>query len=55
MKTYRKRVAAFTVLTLLAGPAMALTSVPIPEPSTLSLLGLAGMVGLAVAIRNRRK
>ena len=55
MKTITKRFAVFTGLTMLAGSAMAAATVPVPEPSTLSLLGMAGVVGLVIAIRKRRK
>ena len=58
MKRKTKRFSVLTVfsgLAMLAGPAMALTTVPVPEPSTLSLLGMAGVVGLVIAIRKWRK
>lgn len=42
-------------LGILTGPAMAFTTVPVPEPGTLSLLGMAGAVAAVIAIRNRRK
>lgn len=55
MKTKTKCFAICTGLTLLVEPAMAFTTVPVSEPSTLSLLGLAGVAALVIAIRNRRK
>ena len=58
MKRKNKHFSMLTVfsgLTMLAGPAMALTAIPVPEPSTLSLLGMAGVVGLVIAIRKWRK
>lgn len=41
-------------LALAAGPALATTPVPIPEPSTLSLVA-AGVAGAVIAIRARRR
>ena len=41
-------------LALVSAPAFATTAIPIPEPSTLSLVA-AGVAGLVIAIRARRK
>ena len=43
------------VLGALAGPALAGGTVTVSEPTTLSLLGLAGVVAAVIAIRKRRK
>jgi hypothetical protein len=32
-----------------------ITAVPLPEPGILELLGIAGVVGAVVALRNRRR
>jgi hypothetical protein len=41
-------------LALVSAPAFATTAIPIPEPSTLSLVA-AGVAGLVIAIRARRR
>lgn len=43
------------VLGLLAQPAMATVTPTIPAPSTLSLLAAAGVIGVVLALRGRRK
>ena len=58
MKTISKmitRVFAVCGLGLLSGSAGATVSISAPEPSIASLLGLAGVVVAAMAIRKRRK
>jgi hypothetical protein len=54
MKNTGKLIAVL-VLGTLAGPALALAPVPVSEPGVLSLLGLAGVVAGAVALRKWRK
>ena len=44
---------AFVVLSLASGAANA--AAPIPEPGTIELLAIGAIVGIAAAIRNRRK
>jgi hypothetical protein len=41
-------------LALVSAPAFATTAIPIPEPSTLSLVA-AGVAGVVIAIRARRR
>ena len=44
---------ALVLLSLTSGSALAGTAVP--EPGVLELLAISGIVGAAIAIRNRRK
>ena len=43
------------LLWLAAGPALAGTPPQLPEPGVLELLTISGVVGVAIAIRKRRK
>ena len=43
------------LLWLAAAPALAGTPVQLPEPGVIELLAISGIVGLAIAIRKRRK
>jgi hypothetical protein len=40
---------------LLSAPAVATVTIDVPEPGVLSLLGLGGVIVIAMTIRNRRK
>jgi len=46
---------AFLLLSLVSGVALAGGLVALPEPGVLELLAIAGVGGLAVWLRNRRK
>lgn len=45
---------AVAMFTSAAGPAFATNAIPVPEPSTLSLVA-AGVAGVVIAIRARRR
>lgn len=46
---------AAVLLCLLSSSAYALQVAPIPEPGVLELMSIAGVAGVVIAIRNRRK
>jgi PEP-CTERM motif len=46
---------AMLLLALVSGTASAGGSVQLPEPGILELLAVGAVVGVAIAIRNRRK
>jgi hypothetical protein len=46
---------AVLVLSLASGAASAAAVATIPEPGTIELLAISAVVGVAAAIRNRRK
>ena len=43
------------MLSLLSAPAFAVEQLPIPEPGSLALIGIAGVAGLTVYLRNKKK
>lgn len=46
---------AVVLLCLLSSSAYALQAAPIPEPGVVELMSIAGVAGIVIAIRNRRK
>ena len=52
---FSARFLALGALALTTGPAFAFLSPNVPEPSILSMLGLAGVIVAVVAIRRRKK
>lgn len=54
MIDFKKLIAALGMAGI-AVNANALVTVPVPEPGTLPLLGIAGVIAIAFIIRNRRK
>lgn len=50
-----KQSLVLTGLLVTATPACAFITPTVPEPEVLSLLGIAGVIGIVVAIRRRRK
>ena len=49
-----RSIVALVLLSLVSGSAVA-GATPLPEPGILELLAISGVVGIAVAIRGRRK
>lgn len=43
------------LLSLLSAPTFAVDANPIPEPGSLALMGIAGVAGLTVYLRNKKK
>ena len=50
-----RSILGFLLLSLASGAAVAGSTVQLPEPGVFELLAISAAVGVAVAIRNRRK